>query len=184
MFVQNTYCWLVTKSLKNTRKRNQIFRKLQGSSVFMFSKCELFSQVFLKDKGLMCRKFIKQNRTFAAQLLVAAFDVLDLSVLFAYWDGYTFSQRSFLKMFTSQTTVACCFFCLLMFGLIILIIWRSHDTHATLLWMFLWQNYFLASIIDYMQPHISRYGHTLEINTFILVNLISYEKICKLCIHT
>ena len=50
----------------------------------MFSKCELFSQVFLKDKGLRCRKFIKQNRTFAAQLLVAACDVLDLSVLFAY----------------------------------------------------------------------------------------------------
>ena len=44
-------------------KEIKFIRKLQGSSVFMFSKCELFSQVFLKDIGLRCRKFIKQNRS-------------------------------------------------------------------------------------------------------------------------
>ena len=39
-----------------------------------------------------------------------------------------------------------------------------------------WQNYFLTSMVDYMNPHISRCGHTLGISTFILVNLISYRK--------
>ena len=34
--------------------------KLQGASVSMFRKSELFSQVFLKDIGLRCRKFIMQ----------------------------------------------------------------------------------------------------------------------------
>ena len=50
----------------------------------MFSKSELFSQVFLKDIGLRCRKFIIQNRTFAVQLLMAACGVLDLFVLVSY----------------------------------------------------------------------------------------------------
>ena len=113
--------------------------KLQGASVFLFSKSELFLQVFLKDIGLRCRKFIIQNRTFADQPLVAACDVLDLSVFVSYWDSHTLSQRSFLEMFTSQATVAYCFFfCSLLFGLIIFIMWRSHDIHATLLWMFLY----------------------------------------------
>ena len=140
------------------------------------------SQVFLKDIGLRCRKFIIQNRTFADQLLVAACDVLDLFVFVSYWDSHTLSQRSFLKMFTLQTTVAYWFFCSLLFRLITFIMRRSHDIHATL-WVF-WQKYFLTSMGDYVQPHISRCGDTLEINTFVLVNLISYEKICKLCIHT
>ena len=36
--------------------------------------------------------------------------VLDLLVFLSYWDGYTLSQMSFLEMFTSQTTIAYCFF--------------------------------------------------------------------------
>ena len=84
--------------------------KLQGASVFMFSKRELFLQVFLKDIGLRCRKFIIQNRTFADQCLVAACDVLDLFVFVSYWGSHTLFQRSFLEMFTSQATVAYCFF--------------------------------------------------------------------------
>ena len=108
--------------------------KLQGASVFMFSKSELFSQAFLKDIGLRCRKLIIQNRTFADQLFVAACDVLDLFVIVSYWESHTLSQRSFLKMFTNYSCLL--FFCSL-FGLIIFIIWISHDIHATLLWMFL-----------------------------------------------
>ena len=110
--------------------------KLQGASLFMFSKSELFSQAFLKDIGLRCRKLIIQNRTFADQLLVAACDVLDLFVFFSYWDSHTLSQRSFLTMFTLQTTVASWFFCSLLFGLITFIMRRSHDFHTTLLWVF------------------------------------------------
>ena len=60
--------------------------KLQGASVFMFSKIELSPQVFLKDIGLRCRKFIIQNRTFADQLLVAAFDVF----MYVFIDLFTF----------------------------------------------------------------------------------------------
>ena len=134
MFTQNTYCWLVTKSFTNTWKEINFIGKLQGASVFMF----LFSQVFLKNIGLRCRTFIIKNRTFAAHLLVAACDVLDLSVLFAYWDGYTFSKRSFFKdAYFANYSCLLFFFCLLLFGLIILIMWKCHDIHATLLWMFL-----------------------------------------------
>ena len=82
--------------------------KLQGASIFMFSKSELFLQVFFKDIGLRCRKFIIQSRTFADQRLVAACDVLDLFVFVSYWDSHTLSQRSFLEMFTSQATVVYC----------------------------------------------------------------------------
>ena len=106
MFVQNTYADLWPSPWQIHVKEINFIGKLHGASFFMF----LFSQVFLKNIGLRCRTFIIKNRTFAAQLLVAGCDVLDLSVLFAYWDGYAFSQRSFLKMFTSQTTVAYCFF--------------------------------------------------------------------------
>ena len=135
-------CWITSAELlprpwKIRVKEINFIGKLQSASVFMFSKSELFSQVFLKDIGLRCRKFIIQNRTFAVQLLMAACGVLDLFVLVSYWDGHTFSQRSFLKMLTSQTAVAYCFFCSLLLGLIILIMWRSHDIHAALLWMFL-----------------------------------------------
>ena len=142
----------------------------------------LFSQVFLKNIGLRCRTFIIKNRTFAAHLLVAACDVLDLSVLFAYWDGYTFSKRSFFKdvYFANYS-------CLLFFFLLT-VVRVDYSHYVKMSWYsrhiivnVSWQNYFLTSVIDHMQPHISRCGHTLEINTFILVNLISYEKIYKLC---
>ena len=36
-------------------------------------------------------------------------DALDLLIFVSYWDSHTFSQRPFLKMFTSQTTIAYCF---------------------------------------------------------------------------
>ena len=181
MFVQNTYADLWPSPWQIHVKEINFIGKLHGASFFMF----LFSQVFLKNIGLRCRTFIIKNRTFAAQLLVAGCDVLDLSVLFAYWDGYTFSQRSFLKMFTSQTTVAYCFFFLLTvvrvdYSHYVKMSWYSRNIIVNVSS----QNYFLTSVIDHMQPHISRCGHTLEINTFILVNLISYEKIYKLCIHT
>ena len=163
--------------------------KLQGASVFMSSKIELSPQVFLKDIGLRCRKFIIQNRTFADQLSVAAFDVfmyvfIDLFTFVCYWDSHTLSQRSFLKLSISQTTVAYCFFYSQLFGLIIFFMWRSHDIHATSLWMFLDRTTFWSLWMIKWKPHISRCGHTLEINTFIPVKLVSYEKICKLCIHT
>ena len=137
MFVENTYYWLLPKSLKNTCKRNQFYWEVTGCNVFMFSRSKLFSQVFLKDIGLRCTKFIIENRTLADQLLVAACNVLDLFVFVSYWDSHTLSQKSFLKMFTLQTTVAYWFFCSMFFGLITFIMRRSHDIHATLLWVFL-----------------------------------------------
>ena len=138
MFVQNTYCWLLAKSLKSTCKRNQFYWKLQGTSVFMFSKSEFFSQVFLKSIGLRCRKFIIQNRTFADQLLVAACDVLDLFVFVSYWDSHFVSKVVFKNVyFANYSCLLLFFFCSLLLGLIIFIMWRSHDIQATLLWIFL-----------------------------------------------
>ena len=111
--------------------------KLQGTSVFMFSKSEFFSQVFLKNIGLRCRKFIIQNRTFADQLLVAACDVLDLFVFVSYWDSHFVSKVVFKNVYFANYSCLLFFFCSLLLGFIIFIMWRSHDIQATLLWIFL-----------------------------------------------
>ena len=166
--------------------------KLQGTSVLMFSKFEFFSQVFLKNIGLRCRKFIIQNRTFADQLLVAACDVLDLFAFVSYWDLFRtefLTEPHFVSKVVFKDVYSANYSCSLIFLLTVArvdyfhyekISWYSRNIIVSVSW----QNYFLTSMGDYVQPHISRCGHTLEINTFILVNLISYEKICKLCIHT
>ena len=158
--------------------------KLQGANVFMFSKSELFSQVFLKDIGLRYRKLITQNITFADQLSWNTFyswciRFIGISFLL---NSFTLSQISFLKMFTLQTTIAYSFcdhcysrwLCSLCEDLI----------SSNIIVNVVWQNYFLTSTGVYLQPLISKYEHTLEINTFILVNLISHRKICKIRIHS
>ena len=72
-------------------------------------------------------------------------------------------------MFTFQTTIAYCVFCPLLFTLcslckdLMIVIQHCECCLAKL---------FFISMGDYMQAHISKCGHTLEINTFILINLI------------
>ena len=68
MFVQNAYFRIHVKE-------TNFIEKVKGASVFIFSKSGLFSQIFLKDIGLRCRKFIIQNKTYTDQLLVAACNV-------------------------------------------------------------------------------------------------------------
>ena len=101
-------------------------------------------------------------------------DVLDLLVFLSYWDSFTLSQISFLKMFTLQTTIAYSFcdhcysrwLCSLCEDLI----------SSNIILTVVWQNYFLASMSVYIPPLISECGYTLEINTFILVNLTSHKR--------
>ena len=56
-------------------------------------------------------------------------DALDLLIFVSYWDSHTFSQRPFLKMFTSQTTIAYCFLLTVFFARV------DHVHYATLLQM-------------------------------------------------
>ena len=104
-------------------------------------------------------------------------DALDLLIFVSYWDSHTFSQRPFLKMFTSQTTIAYCFFCSVSFLLALIMFTRNIIANVV------YQNHFLTSMSDYVQPRISTFEHTLEMNTFIVTKLISHGKICKLGIH-
>ena len=78
--------------LKIHVKEISFIGKLQGA---------LFSQVFLKDIGLRCRKFIIQDKTFVDQLLVFACDVSDLFVFISYWDSHTLFQRSQMSQMCS-----------------------------------------------------------------------------------
>ena len=68
MFVQNTYFRIHVKEIT-------FIEKAKGASVVIFSKSGLFSQIFVKDIGLRCRKFIIQNRAYTDQLLVTAYNV-------------------------------------------------------------------------------------------------------------
>ena len=111
-------------------------------------------------------------------------DALDLLIFVSYWDSHTFSQRPFLKMFTSQTTIAYCFLLTVFFARVdhvhyVNILWYSRKIVANVVY----QNYFLTSMSDYVQPRVSTFAHTLEMNTFIVTKLISHGKICKLGIH-
>ena len=111
-------------------------------------------------------------------------DALDLLIFVSYWDSHTFSQRPFLKMFTSQTTIAYCFLLTVFFARVdhvhyVNILWYSRKIVANVVY----QNYFLTSMSDYVQPRVSTFEHTLEMNTFIVTKLISHGKICKLGIH-
>ena len=136
----------------------------QGAGVFMFNKSELFSQVFFKDVGLRHRKFVAQNRTLQINYFetLLSRDVLSLLAFLSWWDSYALSERSFLKMLTSQNTIAYYFF-----------------AHSYSRWLYSlcedlissniivnvgWQNYLVRCMSDYMQPLISKCGHTLEIN--------------------
>ena len=136
----------------------------QGAGVFMFNKSELFSQVFFKDVGLRYRKFVAQNRTLQINYFetLLSRDVLSLLAFLSWWDSYALSERSFLKMLTSQNTIAYYFF-----------------AHGYSRWLYSlcedlissniivnvgWQNYLVRCMSDYMQPLISKCGHTLEIN--------------------
>ena len=146
----------------------------------MFSKSELFSQVFLKDIGLRYRKSITQNGTFADQL---------------FWNTsqssrIRFTGISFLLRwlhFVSNVIFRDVYFpnynCLLFFCSLLFTLCSLCDDliSSNIIVNVVWQNYFLSSMSVYVQPLTSKYGHTLEINTFILT---SHRKICKLWIHT
>ena len=111
-------------------------------------------------------------------------DALDLLIFVSYWDSHTFSQRPFLKMLTSQTTIAYCFLLNVFFARVdhvhyVNILWYSRNIIANVVY----QNYFLTSMSDYVQPRVSTFEHALEMNTFIATKLISHGKICKLGIH-
>ena len=137
------------KSLKIHANRISFTGKLQGASVFMFSKSELFSQLFFKDLW---------SSTILKHLLVVACDVLYLLVLVSYRDSHI--QMPFLKIFISQTAIAYYF----LFTAV-----RADYAHYVKISLFsnnitvnvVWQNYFLTSMGDYMQPHISKCERTL-----------------------
>ena len=163
VFVQNTYC-LRSSPWEMHAIGINVIGNWQRAGLFMFSKSELFSQVFFKDVGLRYRKFIAQNRTLQINYFetLLSRDVLNLLVFLSYWDSCALPERSFLNMFTSQNTISYCFFA------------HSYSRWLCSLYEDLissniivnvgWQNYLVTCMSDYMQPLISKCKHTLEIN--------------------
>ena len=105
-----------------------VIGKLQGASVFIFSRSKLFSQVFLKDIGLRYRKFITQNRTFADQLFwntsqSSRIRFTGISFLLR-WLHFV-SNVIFRDVYFPNYNCLL-FFCSLLFTLIMFIMWRSH----------------------------------------------------------
>ena len=83
----------------------------------MFSQSELFSQVFLKDIGRRCRKFITQDRNQllavqinSDQLLVAACDAFALKravIIFIRFQQFTLSCENVIMMVFNLAVYTC-----------------------------------------------------------------------------